>query len=99
MARTLSTRATGGVNGHRVVSHDVSRGYILCDFVGSRGERYDTKLDGFETSCTCPGFRFRTKCKHVPSARMMLAYLSRRDVAIPVERVAWRQPVHEWVAA
>jgi hypothetical protein len=38
---------------------------------GSKGNTYEVDLD--EGSCTCPGFQFRGKCKHVELAKSSLA--------------------------
>jgi hypothetical protein len=32
---------------------------------GKGGEEYDVLLHGKESSCTCPGHTYRSKCKHV----------------------------------
>jgi hypothetical protein len=38
----------------------------IVSVAGSRGATYDVNLD--EQTCTCSGFRFRGKCKHVQQA-------------------------------
>jgi hypothetical protein len=34
---------------------------------GSKGNIYEVAKDG--SNCTCPGFKFRNKCKHVTAAK------------------------------
>ena len=35
------------------------------EFIGSKGNTYVVTVDGDgDISCTCPGYRFRGKCKH-----------------------------------
>ena len=46
-------------------SHD-SSDTIQHEVVGSRGNKYKVRCNSESVwSCTCPGFSFRAKCKHV----------------------------------
>lgn len=38
----------------------------IVQVAGSRGDTYDVNLD--ELTCTCSGFRFRGKCRHIQQA-------------------------------
>jgi len=37
---------------------------------GSKGNMYTVKLSGGAYSCTCPGFGFRRKCRHIRRLKM-----------------------------
>jgi DNA polymerase/3'-5' exonuclease PolX len=37
----------------------------VIEVIGSKGDRYEVRVDGLRASCTCPGFKFRRECKHV----------------------------------
>jgi hypothetical protein len=39
---------------------------------GSRGAEYHVRVGGEGSSCTCPGFTFRGKCKHVDTLEQEL---------------------------
>jgi hypothetical protein len=41
--------------------------------VGGCSEDYDVLLCGRETSCTCPGHTYRSKCKHVSALEALTA--------------------------
>jgi hypothetical protein len=36
---------------------------------GSKGNKYFVSVSGTRYTCTCPGFSFRGKCKHVESVK------------------------------
>lgn len=36
---------------------------------GSKGDQYIVSLDGERWSCTCSGFQFRSRCRHVDAQR------------------------------
>jgi hypothetical protein len=35
------------------------------EFTGSKGNTYVVTVDGDDIACTCPGYRFQGKCKHI----------------------------------
>lgn len=39
---------------------------VVVQIAGSKGDVYDVNLD--EQTCTCSGFRFRGKCRHIQQA-------------------------------
>lgn len=39
---------------------------------GSKGNEYTVTLRGGEWSCTCVGFGFRRKCKHIEKAKQLV---------------------------
>jgi hypothetical protein len=66
-----------------------TRGYVLTPLASEIGgtayrlgkadngdghsEEYDVLLHGRETSCTCPGNTYRSKCKHVDALEALIA--------------------------
>lgn len=36
---------------------------------GSKGDNYTVSLDGDRWACTCSGFQFRSRCRHVEETR------------------------------
>ena len=40
---------------------------------GSKGDVYKVRENGGQMECTCSGFRFRAKCRHVDSVREGMA--------------------------
>ena len=40
--------------------------------VGSKGSKYDITLDGSDFHCTCTGFGFRHRCKHIDELKWKL---------------------------
>ena len=42
------------------------------EVTGSKGNKYTVRLFGGSLSCTCMGFGFRRKCKHVTSKKKEL---------------------------
>ncbi|HEY7328760.1 MAG TPA: hypothetical protein VH592_14050 [Gemmataceae bacterium] len=56
--------------------------------VGGCSQDYDVLLCGRETSCTCPGHSYRSKCKHVDA---VLALIAAGKLPAPKQPV--RQPV------
>lgn len=41
--------------------------------MGSKGEEYTVLEDGKKFTCTCSGFKFRSKCKHVEQVQNKVA--------------------------
>jgi hypothetical protein len=40
----------------------------VLEVAGSKGNTYVVNLEGSRASCTCAGFQFRGKCKHIEEA-------------------------------
>lgn len=40
--------------------------------VGSRGSKYNIARDGSEYSCTCQGYEFRRRCRHIDELKQKL---------------------------
>jgi len=40
---------------------------------GSKGNTYKVSQQGDKWKCTCSGFQFRQKCKHITNLKMLIA--------------------------
>ena len=40
---------------------------------GSKGKTYKVSRQGDKWTCTCSGFQFRQKCKHITNLKMLIA--------------------------
>ena len=40
---------------------------------GSKGKTYKVSQQGDKWKCTCSGFQFRQKCKHITNLKMLIA--------------------------
>ena len=50
--------------------HNATSNEVEHEVVGSRGNKYTVRRNSESVwSCTCPGFGFRRKCKHVSAAQ------------------------------
>jgi hypothetical protein len=87
-----------------ITKDDETYGYVLTPLTSEIGgvgyrlgkasadgctEEYDVLLHGRETSCTCPGHTYRSKCKHVDA---LLALISAGKLPAPKKPEPEPQP-------
>jgi len=67
--RVIQRSLIVSIDGRDYRARPINPAVIVRKIQGSKGKEYTLTGSGGTWSCTCPGFQFRSNCKHTQGAR------------------------------